>query len=305
MGALYVVATPIGNLEDMSPRAVRTLREVGLIAAEDTRHSRKLLTHFSISTPLISYHEHNARERRERLLSALERQDVALITDAGTPAVSDPGSDLVAAALASGYEVIPIPGPSALTTAASVSGLIDGPFSMLGFLPRDATARTTTIARAAATGWPMVLFEAANRVTDTLTALETALGDRAAVVCRELTKMHEEIRAGTLRELQTWAAEAPPRGEVVVVVSGAEAERASDSDAASVVRLLRRSGLSASKAAREAAAITGLPRSQLYEMASAMTATESVGLEGKLALPDEHALEDALGDEEGPERGQP
>src|SRR5215216_4025343 len=168
MGTLYVVATPIGNLEDLSPRAVRVLREVDLIAAEDTRHSRRLLTHFAITTPTVSYHEHNKRKRRELLLEALASGDVALITDAGTPAVSDPGSDLVTAALAAGHRVSPIPGPSALAAAVSASGLTDGPFLTLGFLPRERGERRRLIARAATAGFPLVIFESPRRLGPTL-----------------------------------------------------------------------------------------------------------------------------------------
>jgi 16S rRNA (cytidine1402-2'-O)-methyltransferase len=301
VGTLFVVATPIGNLEDLSPRALRTLREVSLIAAEDTRHSRGLLTHFGVDTPLISYHQHNQRERRERLLSALDSGDVALITDAGTPAISDPGADLVAAALASGHRVSPIPGPSALSSAVSASGLIDGPFLSLGFLPRERVDRQITLARAAASGMPLVIFESARRLGSSLRDLREALGDRQAVMLRELTKIHEEVRAGTLGELSVWSASAPLRGEVALVVSGAEEARSSQTDAESVVRALRQSGLSASQTAREAATITGLPRSELYRLATAVDLPGSVGLEGQLSLPDQNALEDALGDQEGPE----
>lgn len=300
MGTLFVVATPIGNLGDLSPRALQTLRDVSLIAAEDTRHSRRLLTHFQIGTPLLSYHEHNARERRDRLLGALDEGDVALISDAGTPGISDPGADLVATALATGHLVSPIPGPSALAAAVSASGLVAGPFLALGFLPREAGDRKRTIARGAASGYPLVVFESARRLDRTLGELEQALGDREAVVLRELTKIHEEIRPGTLGSLRNWAASAGPRGEVVLVIAGSSETVASVSEAVSVVRTLRRSGLSASQAAREAAAITGIARSELYALALEATGSESAGLEGELALPDQDALQDSLGDQEGP-----
>jgi 16S rRNA (cytidine1402-2'-O)-methyltransferase len=301
VGTLFVVATPIGNLEDLSPRALRILREVELIAAEDTRHSRRLLTHFGVATPLISYHEHNQRERRQRLLQALEGGDVALITDAGTPAISDPGSDLVAAALASGHRVSPIPGPSALSSAVSASGLIDGPFLSLGFLPRERVDRRKTLARAAASGWPLVIFESARRLDSSLRDLREALGDRQAVMLRELTKVHEEVRAATLSELAAWSASVQTRGEVALVVAGAQDMSASETDAESVVRALRQSGLSVSQTAREAAAMTGLPRSELYRLAMAVELSGSVGLESELALADQNALENALGDQEGPQ----
>ena len=288
----------------MSPRAVRTLRDVRLIAAEDTRHSRRLLTHFAIDTPLMSYHQHNARQRRTLLLSALDAGDVALITDAGTPAISDPGADLAAAALAAGHRVSPIPGPSALAAAVSASGLIEGPFVSLGFLPREVGERQRLVARGAASGFPLVLFESARRLARTLAELEGAVGNRRAVVMRELTKIHEEVRAGTLGELRAWSAGTEVRGEVALVLAAAIEQPAEGGEAESVVRALRRSGLSASQAAREAAAITGLPRSELYAIAQRVGVRGSDGLEGELALPDEDALQQPLGDEEGPQGGK-
>jgi 16S rRNA (cytidine1402-2'-O)-methyltransferase len=302
MHTLYVVATPIGNLGDLSPRAIQTLRDVRLIAAEDTRHSRRLLTHFEIDTRLVSYHEHNARERRDQLLAALEEGDIALISDAGTPAISDPGADLVSAAMGAGHRVSPIPGPSALAAAVSASGLIDGSFLSLGFLPRETGERRRAIARAVASGFPLVLFESAQRLKRTLEELGRAMGDRRAVVLREMTKMHEEVRAGTLSELGNWAAAGAVRGEVAIVVGEASEPLASEREAEAVVRALRQSGLSASQAAREAAAMTGLPRSELYAMAMRVGTAPSGGLERELALTDEDTLQEALGDEEGPQR---
>ena len=267
MGTLYIVATPIGNLDDITVRALRVLSEVSLIAAEDTRHSRRLLTHFAIDTPMISYHEHNQRERREKLLLAIAAGDVALITDAGTPGISDPGADLVRVALQAGHQVSPIPGPSSLAAAVSVSGLIEGPFTMLGFLPRERSERLPMLGHAAASGWPLVIFETAPRLRETLAHVVDAMGDRQAVVARELTKLHEDVRAGTLVELLQWASEVDLRGEIVLVIGAARHEPSDVPDALDVLRTLRRSGLSASKAAREAAAITGLPRSELYQLA--------------------------------------
>ncbi len=302
MSTLYIVATPIGNLEDLSPRAIRVLREVALIAAEDTRHSRRLLTHFEIKTPVVSYHEHNQRSRREHLLEALAAGDVALITDAGTPGVSDPGADLVAAALAAGYRVSPIPGASALAAAISASGLIDGPFLTLGFLPRAHGERLLLVARAATAGFPLVIFESARRLGSTLRELVEILGDRRAVILRELTKIHEEVRAGSLSELWHWTEDADARGEIALVIAASAQTAAADDDAEAVVRSLRQSGLSASQTAREAASITGLPRSELYRIAMAVDVPGSVGLKGQLALSDQDALQDPLGDQEGPER---
>jgi len=303
MGTLYVVATPIGNLDDISPRARKTLASVALIAAEDTRHSKRLLRHFAITTPLVSYHQHNERERRELLLRALNAGDVALISDAGTPAVSDPGADLVAAAHAAGHTVSPIPGPSALAVAVSASGLITGPFVALGFLPRETGSRRQAIARAGTSGMPFVLFEAARRLPKTLAELRDILGEREAVVLRELTKLHEEIRSGTLGALREWAASETPPGEVVVVVGAAPAARPEEDDVTRLVRDLRRAGLSASQTAREAAAVTGLPRSDLYRLAQDLV-PPSVGLERELSLSDEDTLQDALRDEKGPQGRQ-
>jgi 16S rRNA (cytidine1402-2'-O)-methyltransferase len=305
VGTLYIVATPIGNLEDVSARALRVLREVPVVAAEDTRHSKKLLNHFGIDTPLISYHEHNQRQRAAQLLARLDEGDVALITDAGTPAISDPGAGIVRAALEAGHTVSPIPGPSSLAAGVSVSGLIDGPFVMLGFLPRESGPRQRLLGRAGSTGWPLVLFESPQRLAATLRELGEALGERDSVVLRELTKVHEEVRSGTLADLATWAESGTVRGEIVLVVGGSQmTSEVNADDAAEVVASLRRAGLSPSKAAREAASITGLPRSDLYALAMRPLTEGSVRLEGELPLAQEDALQQPLGDQEGPERGE-
>lgn len=270
MGTLFLVATPIGNLEDIGARALRVLREARLIAAEDTRHTGKLLAHFGIVTPMISYHQHNERARQERLLAALDEGDVALVSDAGTPAISDPGAALVRAAVAAGFAVSPVPGPSALTAAVAAAGLADGPFLVLGFLPRSGGERRVMVAKAGATGWPVVLFEAPDRVAATLDELAAAWGERPAVVLRELTKLHEETVRGTLLGLATGLAPRQLRGEVVVVVGPRAVAGAAEDEGAQLDALLvalRRSGLSASQAAREAAAASGLSRSELYERA--------------------------------------
>lgn len=268
MGTLFVVATPIGNLEDASPRVLRVLREATLIAAEDTRHTGKMLRHFGIATPTISYHAHNERSRRERLLAALSGGDVALVTDAGTPGVSDPGNDLVEAALEAGFAVSPVPGPSSAVAAVSASGLAPGPFVVLGFLPRERGPRRALLARAAGPGFPLVLFEAPGRAAATLRDLRDAFGERPAVLARELTKIHEEVKPGTLSSLAEALDADPPRGEIVLVIGGAEDEPVTE-DPAVVVAGLRRAGLGVSEAAREAARLTGLPKSDLYGLARA------------------------------------
>ncbi|MBA2595262.1 MAG: 16S rRNA (cytidine(1402)-2'-O)-methyltransferase [Chloroflexia bacterium] len=300
MGTLYIVGTPIGNLEDLSPRALRTLHEVALIAAEDTRHSRRLLAHFGVATPLLSYHEHNQRGRRGQLMTALATGDVALITDAGTPAVSDPGAELVAAALKAGHMVSPIPGPSALTAAVSACGLIHGPFLSLGFLPREANPRKRLVVRGAATGFPLVIFESAQRVEKLLEELHGLLGDRPATVMRELTKIHEEIRFGSIAELLGWIRKDSPKGEIVLVIGGGSEIEVKQEEVPSLLRMLARAGMSVSQAAREAATLTGLPRSDLYTLARQMRGNESDGLERELALPDQDALQDSLGNEKRP-----
>jgi 16S rRNA (cytidine1402-2'-O)-methyltransferase len=274
MGTLYVVATPIGNLEDISARALRLLAGVSLIAAEDTRHTGRLLAHFGIDTPLISYHAFNERARRDRLLVALSDGDVALVSDAGTPGISDPGQAIVAAALAAGHNVSPIPGPSSLAAAVSSSGLIDGPFTFLGFLPRAQSERRRLLLRADATGFALVLFEAPARVATTLTELQRTVGDRPAAILRELTKVHEDIRQGTLSALSASLAEGTFRGEVVIVVAGNTDVREQAEDSRAVVSRLLGIGMKPSDVAREAAAITGRPRSELYDLAREMGRSE-------------------------------
>lgn len=269
MGTLFVVATPIGNLEDISARALRVLGEVQAIAAEDTRHTRRLLTHFGIATPLVALHAHSGAGRLEQVLRLLETGDVALVTDAGTPAVSDPGQVLVDAALAAGHVVSPVPGPSALTAAVSASGLVPGPFVFAGFLARKSGERRKQIGEYAAGGLPLVVYEAANRSAATLADLAEVLGDRAAVLCRELTKIHEEVRRASLVALATQAAEREMRGEVVIVVAGGSvaSEVWDEGRVAALVAELRSAGLSRSAAAKEAASRSGLARSRVYEIA--------------------------------------
>lgn len=289
MGTLFVVGTPIGNLSDMTPRAVEVLGRVALIAAEDTRHTLGLLRHFGIETPLLSYHAHNERARRERLLGALAEGDVALVTDAGTPAISDPGNDLVAVALAAGFTVSPIPGASSLVAAVSASGLVPGPFVVVGFLERRGRGRAVELGRAAAAGMPLVLFEAPNRLVETLDFLRASLGDRPVTVARELTKLHEEVRNGILSVVADHYRQEPPRGEIVIVVGGAPSTDAPPDadDDETVIRSLLGTGLSVSQAAREAASLTGRPRSELYDLARRLRAADGTTGSPVLVRPDE------------------
>lgn len=264
MGTLYVVATPIGNLQDMTPRAIKTLRSVSLIAAEDTRHSGQLRVTFEIRTPMISYHHHNRQQRERQLLDALAEGDVALVSDAGTPGIADPGREIVEAALREGYRVVPIPGASAMAAAVSASGLVEGPFVFLGFLARKGEERRAELAKAAATGWPLVLFESPVRLVATLEDLASALGDRDAVVARELTKLHEEIVRDTLSRLADRFGDGEVRGEIVIVVGPAEAAGEAESDLPALAQRLLADGLKPSKAARELAAIAGIPGDEAY-----------------------------------------
>lgn len=265
MGTLYVVATPIGNLQDFTPRAVETLRSVHLIAAEDTRHSSTLRREFEIDTPMISYHHHNRTRRKQQLLDALDAGDVALISDAGTPAIADPGQEIVAAAHSAGHTVVPIPGPSAAIAAVSASGLVTGPFIFLGFIERKGEGRRLALGKAQQTGWPVVLFESPQRLIETLGDLRDVFGDRHAIIARELSKLHEEIVFGSITELEDHFGGAEVRGEIVVVI-GAGDVVTDDISLQSMARRLLAEGLRPSKAARELASIANIGSDEAYEI---------------------------------------
>src|ERR1041385_3845884 len=219
-GTLYIVATPIGNLEDITQRALRILREVDLIACEDTRHTQKLLNHFGIDTKTISYHEHNERERAAELCSILESgQSVALVSDAGTPLISDPGFRIVRAAIEKGISVVPIPGAAAFVTALAASGLATDQFYFAGFLPARASARRARLEELAAIPASLVLYEAPHRIAAALRDAMDVLGNREAIVARELTKLHEEFARGKLSELaERFSKPANARGEIVLII---------------------------------------------------------------------------------------
>ena len=218
-GALFVVGTPIGNLEDLTPRAARVLGEVGFVVAEDTRLAAKLMTHLGLSKRLLSYNEHNAAQRTPRILRSLLKEDVALVTDAGAPAVSDPGAALVRAAAEQGTPVVSVPGPSAVTAALAVAGMRADSFRFLGFPPRARKARRSLFRDAGAGTDTLVLFEAPHRVRATLADLAAELGEREVVVCREMTKLYEEVFRGAAAEALAHFTE--PRGEFTLVVAGA------------------------------------------------------------------------------------
>ena len=225
MGTLYVVGTPIGNLEDISPRAARVLGEVSLVAAEDTRRTRALLTHLGIGKPLLSVHADVERSRAGRVLAALDAGDVALCTDGGMPVVSDPGAHLVDTARAHGHNVVVVPGPSAVTSALALSGFGGDRFVFLGFLPRKASEMTRAFEALAAERSTAVAFESPQRLLKTLDIISATLPGRRCAVARELTKVHEEVRVGTADELAGHYRQHPPRGEVTVLVEGARRAR--------------------------------------------------------------------------------
>jgi len=274
-GTLYLVATPIGHLGDITLRALDVLRRADLVLAEDTRRTALLLRHYGIATPLRSLYAQNEEARLPEVLARLERgESLALVADAGTPLVSDPGARLVRAALEAGHAVVPVPGPSAVLAALVVSGLPADRFLFLGFPPRRGAARARWLRQAAQSPVPVVMFEAPGRVVELLEALvATAGSERFAVLARELTKLHEEVRRGPVAELAAQAREEPPRGEVVVVLAGAPEDPAPEveiTDAPAAVedfaRALLAAGRRPSEAARELARRLAWPRRAAYEL---------------------------------------
>jgi 16S rRNA (cytidine1402-2'-O)-methyltransferase len=269
-GTLFVVATPLGNLGDLSPRAAETLRRVAVVAAEDTRRTRPLLAHVGSSAELTSLHAHSPPAALERVLDILgSGRDVALVTDAGTPAVSDPGGAVVAAARAREFVVVTIPGPTAVAAALAVSGLPADRYLFLGFLPRKGGERRRLLQLVARSEWTVVLFESPNRVADLLDDLVAACGpERRGVVARELTKMFEETRDGTLSDLAGYYREAPPRGEVTVLVGGAPPAppEPPPQDPETTARALLAQGMSRRDVADRVAEETGISRNTAYRL---------------------------------------
>ena len=262
---LYVVATPIGNLEDVTLRALRALREAKLIAAEDTRTTRKLLARYEIRTPLLSFHEHNRARQTPKILEALAEGDVALVSDAGVPTVSDPGAELVRRALEMGVEVAPVPGPSAVTAALSASGMPADRFTFVGFLPRRRRERLRLLEDLASVEMTLVVFEAPHRLRKTLEDMLATWGDRRITVCRELTKKFEEVFACRVSEAIERFAE--PRGEFTLVVEGAEASKAAGWEPERVreaLGKLKREGVRAKEAVRRVVEASGVRRSLVY-----------------------------------------
>jgi 16S rRNA (cytidine1402-2'-O)-methyltransferase len=268
MSTLYLVATPIGNLEDISARALRVLGEVSLIAAEDTRQTRVLLNHYQIKTPLTSYHEHSKTRKLGAILDALSQGDVALVSDAGTPVLNDPGYELVGGALETGHAVSPIPGPSAPIAALVASGLPTDAFLYLGYLPRKSRERRQTLADAAHLPYTLVFLETPHRLLDALSDLEEMLGDRQMAVARELTKLHEEIFRGPISAAQNHFSVKPIRGEITLVVAGCSTEIQRWSESAlleAIDNALNRGELPA-QIAKRLAAESGWPRREVYSL---------------------------------------
>jgi 16S rRNA (cytidine1402-2'-O)-methyltransferase len=266
VSTLYLIGTPIGNLEDITIRALRILKEVALIAAEDTRRARILAQRYEIETPITSYFEGNKLTKMETVLRALDAGDVALISEAGMPGLSDPGYELVCTAIERGYRVVPVPGPSAPVTALVVSGLPSDSFLYLGFLPRRPRDRRRLLADVAQEQRTLVAFETRHRLRKSLADIEAVLGDRPLAVCRELTKLHEEIWRGTISGARDHFAEVEPRGEFTLVIGGASQEhvRWEKARVRDALEELLAEGLARPAAARRVAAASGWSRGEVY-----------------------------------------
>ncbi|GMR13202.1 MAG: 16S rRNA (cytidine(1402)-2'-O)-methyltransferase [Gemmatimonadota bacterium] len=277
MGTLYIVSTPIGNLEDVTARAARILGEVASVLSEDTRRTGILLKHLGVRTSLLSLHGHNEASRVDTVLARLKSgEDLALVSDAGTPLVSDPGARLVEAVVEAGHDVVPIPGPSAVMAALVGSGLAGGGFTFLGFVPRKGKERAAFLERMADTDHPTVSFESPERLEVLLRDLAATCGeDRRVAVGREITKLHETFFRGTLAAAASFYAESPPRGEVTVVLEGGDPSGnpdVADTEAARVLAgALMDQGQKSSQAAREVARRLGLPRNLAYEIVQSLS----------------------------------
>lgn len=267
-GVLYIVATPIGNLEDITYRAVRVLGEASVIACEDTRQTRKLLDHYGIRTPLVSYHEHNEQQRaRELVERMLGGASIALVTDAGTPLVSDPGYRIVTAAIAAGVRVEPIPGASALLSALAAGGLPTDAFQFAGFLPPKTAARRKALEALKAASSTLVFYEAPHRILETLADVADVMGARPVVVARELTKLHEEFLRGTAREVRaTLETRSAVKGEITLLIGRGEAPAAADGDAAEQVARMVAGGVPRMEAIKTVARERGLGKREVYRL---------------------------------------
>lgn len=276
MGTLFLVATPIGNLEDITFRAVRVLREAALIAAEDTRTTRVLLDRYEIATPTTSYHEHTSVSRADAILEALETGDVALVSDAGTPGINDPGYELIVAAIARGHAVSPIPGACAAVAALAASGLPTDQFIFAGFAPRRKSALTTWVAGLRNERRTTLIYESPHRVEETLRTLAAAYPDRPVCIAREMTKRFEEFWRGTCADAIAHLEAQPPRGEFVLVIGGAVEAEVTAWEVAEVEAALRerlKKGYSGRDAAAEVAGLSGWPRREVVRLVDAVKYT--------------------------------
>ncbi len=266
-GTLYVVATPIGNLEDITFRAVRILREVDRIACEDTRHTRKLLDHYQITTPVVSYHEHNEQARSEELLRELQAgQNIALVSDAGTPLIADPGYRLVRKAREQGVRVTPLPGPSALLAALAASGLATDTFVFAGFLAAKKSQRRKQLEEQKSSAATLVFYEAPHRIIETLGDIAEVLGTRPVVLGRELTKMHEEFLTGTAAELrETLVQRAAPKGEFTILIGKSETRQTDDTPLEAAMQALTNAGMPRMEAMKALARERGLSKHEVYK----------------------------------------
>lgn len=268
-GTLYILATPIGNLDDITIRALKILQEVDLIAAEDTRHSKKLLAHFAVTTPLTSYHEHNEDiKSRELVRQLLDGKNIALITDAGTPTIADPGYRLLVGAIAAGVKIVPIPGPSAVTAALSAAGMPTDRYIFEGFLPPKGGKRRERLESLRSDPRTLVFYEAPHRIAECLTDILSILGDRYLVIARELTKLHEEFLRGKVSELQRVVAEREPRGEMTLIVAGAEeAKTITETELLQQIKQLKAQGLRDKEIATQLAERYRYPKNAIYRLA--------------------------------------
>ena len=267
MNTLYVIATPIGNLEDISARALRILRDADLIAAEDTRITIRLLKHYEINTKLISYHEHSKPSKLNRLIDALSENDLALVCDSGTPGISDPGRELVMAAITMGCKVVPIPGPSSITAGISVSSLDTKRFIFLGFLPRKSSERIKLFRHSIPENTDVVFLESPKRIRKTLTDILVSLGDRNVTVCREMTKIYEEIFFGSVTDALEHFIE--PRGEFTVIIAGGIdniANNLTEENARKMLSQLRSIGVSGRDSVEFVVSQTGMPKRKVYQI---------------------------------------
>jgi 16S rRNA (cytidine1402-2'-O)-methyltransferase len=264
---LYVVPTPIGNLEDITLRALRTLRDVSLVLAEDTRHTRRLLAHFEIDTPLLSYHQHNKITRLERALQALGTGDVALVSDSGTPSISDPGFELIEAVIEAGVPIDVLPGPSAITTAVVAAAIPAPGFLFVGFLPRRAGARRERLRRLSMLEYAIVLYEAPHRLLATLEDILSELGDRRMAAARELSKLHQEVLRGTVSDVARQFGRVEPRGEFTLVIAGRTDEPPEgEVDIRALLAARRAAGQDRKTAVAAVVADTGISRNEAYRL---------------------------------------